>query len=77
MPIYEYCCPDCGFKFKLLRPMSRADEDAPCPRCNNGARRVLSSFAAFAKGSDGEAAPVGGGSACSSCSAGTCSSCNH
>jgi len=76
MPIYEYCCSECGLKFELLRPMSRVDEDALCPRCNNGAKRVLSTFAAFAKDSGGESAPVGGGSGCATCSASSCDSCH-
>ncbi len=76
MPVYEYCCPECGLKFELLRPMSQVNEDASCPRCNNGAKRVLSSFAAFSRGAGGESAPVGGGSECSTCSASTCASCH-
>ena len=76
MPIYEYVCPECGLKFELLRSMSQSDEEAACPRCNNDARRVLSAFAAFSKGANGDYAPVGGGSACSTCSATSCSSCH-
>ncbi|HEY49964.1 MAG TPA: zinc ribbon domain-containing protein [Dehalococcoidia bacterium] len=76
MPIYEYVCSECGLKFELLRSMNQADQGAPCPRCKNGARRVLSSFAAFSRGSGGESAPVGGGSACSTCTATDCSSCH-
>ncbi len=76
MPVYEYCCAGCGSKFELLRPMSQVNEEAPCPRCNNGARRVLSNFAAFSKGSSGTSAPLGNGSSCSTCSASDCSSCH-
>jgi len=76
MPVYEYQCPYCGLKFEKLRPMSQADEDCPCPRCNNGARRTISNFSAFSKGTGGETAPVGGGSSCSGCTSGTCSSCH-
>ncbi len=61
MPIYEYCCPKCGLKFELLRPMSKANEDAACPTCKNGAKRAVSSFAAFTKSSSGSSAPVAGG----------------
>lgn len=75
MPVYEYGCAECGLKFELLRPMSQVNEGAPCPRCNNGASRVLSTFAAFSKGSSETYAPLGGASACSTCSASDCSSC--
>ncbi|MGB2855797.1 MAG: zinc ribbon domain-containing protein [Dehalococcoidia bacterium] len=75
MPVYEYSCTECGLKFELLRPMSQVNLDATCPRCSNGARRVLSTFAAFSKSSSGDSAPVGGGSSCSTCSATDCSSC--
>ncbi len=30
MPIYEYVCPDCDFKFEILRPFSKAGEVASC-----------------------------------------------
>ncbi|TET14993.1 MAG: zinc ribbon domain-containing protein [Dehalococcoidia bacterium] len=76
MPLYEYLCPECGLEFELLRPMSQVNEGAPCPRCNNGARRVLSTFAAFSKSSSGTSAPVGGSSGCSTCSTSDCSSCH-
>ncbi len=77
MPIYEYSCPDCNVKFELLRPMSRANETATCPRCQKDAERVLSSFACMAKDSAGEISSIGGGSsACSTCSATSCSTCH-
>jgi len=76
MPLYEYRCPKCEFKFELLRPMSQVDEEASCPRCNNGARRILSSFAAFSKSSSGDSTPVGGDNACGACSATSCSTCH-
>ena len=75
MPLYEYFCPPCNQKFELLRPMSRAEEPATCPTGHTEANRVLSLFASFAKGDDGSVTPVGG-SACSSCAADTCSTCN-
>ncbi len=60
MPLYEYRCSTCNSEFDLLRPMSRADEDASCPSCHNGAQRMLSTFASFSKGSDGDISPVAG-----------------
>ncbi|MDY6893317.1 MAG: zinc ribbon domain-containing protein [Chloroflexota bacterium] len=76
MPVYEYQCSKCDLRFELLRPMSQVNEGASCPRCNNGANKVLSSFAAFSKSSSGDSAPVGGGSSCGTCSASNCSSCH-
>lgn len=67
MPLYEYYCRTCETKFELLRPMSRADEEATCPADHPGAQRVLSLFAAVRAGGDGEPMPIdgaGGGCAC-------------
>jgi len=74
MPIYEYVCPDCDTKFEMLRRLSQSDEGADCPQCGKTANRVLSSFCCFSKDESGLITPTGGG-ACSSCSAGTCSTC--
>ena len=76
MPIYEYKCPKCGLKFELLRPMSKANEDAPCPTCKNGAKRAVSSFAAFTKSSSGSSSAVAGSGGCSTCSAPSCAGCH-
>lgn len=75
MPIYEYSCPQCGLKFELLCRPGQAGEDASCPRCRNNARRILSSFSSFARGSDGQSTPIGGSSSCGTCSATSCDSC--
>jgi putative FmdB family regulatory protein len=74
MPIYEYLCPDCKFKFELLRPLSRATDPADCPRCQQTAERILSTFACFSTNESGFSAPVGG-SSCASCGATDCSTC--
>ncbi|MBI2848162.1 MAG: zinc ribbon domain-containing protein [Chloroflexi bacterium] len=50
MPIYEYKCPKCEFKFELRRPMNEANEDAPCPRCQNKAERTFSTFSSYIQG---------------------------
>jgi putative FmdB family regulatory protein len=75
MPIYEYLCPECNFKFELLRQQSQATESVSCPRCHNGAKRIFSAFASFSKGSEGLSTPIGGSSSCSSCSATSCDTC--
>ncbi len=76
MPIYEYLCSECGFKFELLRSFSQVGEKASCPRCDNPAERKLSTFASFSKNEAGVSVPVAGtGSSCGSCSSTGCSTC--
>ncbi len=74
MPIYEYVCSGCDSKFELLRPLSKADEGASCPRCQNTAKRVLSTFCSFSKDESGLTSSIGG-SSCGSCSATGCGTC--
>jgi len=74
MPIYEYVCPGCELEFELLRPLSRADEGVSCPRCQNTAKRIMSTFACFSKGESGLTSSIGG-SSCSSCGSTNCSTC--
>jgi putative FmdB family regulatory protein len=74
MPIYEYCCPNCGGEFDLLRSFSQVDEVALCPECNHEARRLISSFASFSLDSGGVSTSIGGGT-CGTCSSTTCSTC--
>ena len=76
MPIYEYVCSDCNLKFELLRPLSQAGEGAPCSRCHNGAKRILSTFASFSKGDNGLTTPLAGSNSCGSCGLTSCDSCN-
>ena len=59
MPIYEYRCTACENKFEKLRPISKADDETLCPVCNNNGQRILSTFAAFSKGSSGESSQLG------------------
>ena len=75
MPLYEYFCRGCDHKFELIRPSSQSKEGASCPRCDGTAERVLSSFACFSRGSDGEPVGLGGASSCGTCSTTGCSSC--
>ena len=74
MPIYEYVCPDCDFKFEMLRPLSKSGEAAVCPECRHNAGRVPSTFACFSADESGMTAPVGGNS-CASCATANCASC--
>ncbi len=51
MALYEYKCADCEERFDLMRPMSAADDPAPCPECGSvESRRVISSFASITPG---------------------------
>lgn len=75
MPLYEYVCRECKTRFELLRPASRMDETASCPRGHAAGERVLSIFAAMSRDGAGNATAVGGG-ACAGCSAGSCAGCS-
>ncbi len=75
MPIYEYVCPECEFKFELLRPLSQSGESASCPHCHQSAERVLSTFACFSTDESGLTSMVGGNS-CASCGAASCDTCS-
>ncbi|HEX75920.1 MAG TPA: zinc ribbon domain-containing protein [Dehalococcoidia bacterium] len=76
MPIYEYFCPECNYKFELLRSISKGKEKASCPQCQHAAKRILSRFTSFSKGTEGEPTPIAGtASPCSSCTATSCDSC--
>jgi len=77
MPIYEYFCPHCNFKFELLRPLSQSDEVASCPHCHNGAKRIFSSFSSPSGDTEGASSPLGESSPCATCSALSCSTCRR
>ena len=50
MPVYEYVCRKCSARYDLSRPMSRSEEDTPCPHCDGTGQRVYSVFTALSKG---------------------------
>jgi putative FmdB family regulatory protein len=70
MPIYEYVCTSCEYRFDKLQSMTR--QGADCERCGQPARRAISLFASFGTGVDGEPSPVAGMGGCSSCAGGAC-----
>ena len=43
MPLYEYLCPTCDYKFEKLQPMGA--DGADCVNCEQPARRAISVFA--------------------------------
>ncbi len=49
MPIYEYKCEECSFKFELLKNMGE-DGGAPCPECQGHSRRIFSPMYSIWKG---------------------------
>ena len=46
MPFYEFKCRDCGKKFEVKLPMSKAGERQTCPACKSG--NTLRNFSAVA-----------------------------
>jgi putative FmdB family regulatory protein len=47
MPVYEYICQECGYKFELSRHFYDSDEDLACPICEKRAlERQFSTFSA-------------------------------
>ena len=48
MPVYEYRCPKCGNEFEVMRPISKADEPALCPKCGSSGEKLMSPFASKA-----------------------------
>ena len=42
MPLYEYCCPNCGLREDRIEPFG-APTEHPCPRCSQLAKREISS----------------------------------
>ena len=50
MAIYEYQCSHCGLVFEVMRPMSKADEPAKCPKCDSKGEKLVSVFASTAEG---------------------------
>jgi putative FmdB family regulatory protein len=76
MPIYEYTCEDCGFRFDTLRSMKDADLLIECSKCNSKkTRRMLSHCYSQSEGRSN--ASVVQNSTCGGCSGGSCASCRH
>jgi putative FmdB family regulatory protein len=44
MPLYEYKCEKCGYRFEEIRPIGKADESCLCPECGEKAKRIQSLF---------------------------------
>ncbi len=77
MPIYEYLCTECKYKFEVRKPFDKAGSETSCPKCGKPASRLFSRIASFSKDSAGISSPIAGnGSSCDSCAASSCSSCS-
>ena len=63
MPIYEYVCSKCDWKFELMRGFSQDDAGIKCPECGaENPQKVLSLFASGSGSTDNCAPmPSGGG----------------
>jgi len=72
MPIYEFCCNQCGTAFEEL---VRNGTKPVCPECSSGdVCRLLSTFAVHSSSLD-----LGGKGAkksCSTCHSGSCGTCH-
>ena len=74
MPLYEFTCTSCSHTFDRLRPVSRMDDEAPCPSCGDESKRQLSVFVSFSSSASGETKAIagGGGGCCGGGSGGAC-----
>lgn len=44
MPLYDYKCTKCDYKFTLLRKVEEARKFGKCPNCGAPGKRQLSTF---------------------------------
>jgi putative FmdB family regulatory protein len=66
MPIYEYECAACGYRFERLIRNASTDTPDRCPKC--GKPKPTKTFSAFSVGaSEPESSP-----SCSTCPSDTC-----
>jgi putative FmdB family regulatory protein len=54
MPVYEYCCDECGEKFELFVRSSSQKKTPTCPSC--GSERVRKAISLFGVGGAGGSA---------------------
>ena len=74
MPMIEFRCVKCSHTFEEL--LRSAKDKAPCPECGSKKVERLLSRVAFSSGGKFVSSVKDAGSGCSSCHAGSCSSCS-
>ena len=70
MPIYEYVCDTCDYKFDKLQSMNARGAD--CPRCIQPAQRAISLFSAVTTSYDGYPGSLASMGGCDACAGGGC-----
>ncbi len=50
MPLYEYRCSECGYRFEKIESFN-ADHSPVCPKCGSDSKRLLSLGSFVLKGS--------------------------
>ncbi len=74
MPLYEFRCQKCGHLFERLCRAGSNGKGLGCPACGSRSlRRLMSVFAARVSG--GRESAATSGSACSTCTSGSCATC--
>ncbi|MEO0136277.1 MAG: zinc ribbon domain-containing protein [candidate division WOR-3 bacterium] len=74
MPVFEFRCCDCNFKFEELILKKSEIENIRCPQCSSkNIEKLFSIFGFGSKGTNGES--IGPKSACSGCQRTTCAGC--
>ena len=74
MPIYEYKCLSCGYRFERFQAISE-EPVKECPQCNGEVKKLISSTSFVLKGSGWSSSGSASKSACASCSSNSCASC--
>jgi len=63
MPIYEYCCAECGERFEVFVRSPASDSRPVCPKCGGvEVKKAVSLFGVSGKGSEASPASCGSGS---------------
>lgn len=69
MPVYEFLCKICSYKFSTL---CKVGQEVSCPKCGGETKRLFSTFAISSKKSSEEASSS---SPCATCSLPSCDTC--
>ncbi|MEO0279191.1 MAG: FmdB family zinc ribbon protein [candidate division WOR-3 bacterium] len=80
MPVYEYKCESCNYKFEKLQSFNDEPEKL-CPKCGGAVKKLISRSSFVLKGTgwystDYKSSSTSSSSGCSSCSATSCSTCS-